>query len=128
VAFGQSLSGTARTVCVLKANDGIPDWSKIEELIAEWQPTALVIGLPYNLDGSDSELLIRATKFAQRLHGRFGLPVYGMDERLSSHAAIEQIIEENESHAKTKHIDDVAAQIILQNWLQELSQQQKKVE
>jgi len=77
VAFGQSISGTARPVCVLKANDGIPDWEQVGSVIAEWSPDVLVIGLPYNLDGTESELLKRAVKFGNRLNGRFHKPCYG---------------------------------------------------
>lgn len=122
VAYGQSVSGTAKAVCVLKARDGIPDWDEIAALIEEWNPAVFVVGLPYNLDGSDSELLVRAIKFANRLNGRFNKPSFGMDERLSSKAAIEQIVEENDGqmHHKKTAIDDVAAQIILENWFNEL--------
>ncbi len=125
VAYGQSVSGTAQAVCVLKAKDGIPNWDEIQTLIDEWKPTAFVVGLPYNLDGSDSELLKRAIKFANRLNGRFNKPCYGMDERLSSKAAIEQIVEESDGTLRHKKsaIDDVAAQIILQNWFNELGRE-----
>ncbi|MCH1600719.1 MAG: Holliday junction resolvase RuvX [Pseudomonadales bacterium] len=119
VAFGQSISGTARPVCVLKANDGIPDWEQVGSVIAEWSPDVLVVGLPYNLDGTESELLKRAVKFGNRLNGRFHKPCYGMDERLSSRAAIEQVMEETGSMNKKSGIDDIAAQIILENWFSE---------
>jgi putative Holliday junction resolvase len=119
VAFGQSISGTARPVCVLRANDGIPDWEQVGSVIAEWSPDVLVIGLPYNLDGTESELLKRAVKFGNRLNGRFHKPCYGMDERLSSRAAIEQVMEESGSMTKKSGIDDIAAQIILENWFSE---------
>lgn len=124
VAYGQSVSGTAQAVCVLKAKDGNPEWNEIQALIEEWKPSAFVVGLPYNLDGTDSDLLPRAIKFANRLNGRFNKPCYGMDERLSSKAAIEQIVEENEAGFKRKSaaIDDIAAQIILENWFNELQQ------
>lgn len=95
VAFGQSLTGTAQPICVLRARDGIPDWAEIESLIAEWRPNLFVVGLPYNLDGSESDLMVRAVKFANRLNGRFNKPSYGMDERLSSVEAAEQVLEEN---------------------------------
>jgi len=121
VAFGQSLTGTAQPVCVLKARDGIPDWAEIESLIAEWRPNLFVVGLPYNLDGSESDLMVRAVKFANRLNGRFNKPSYGMDERLSSVEAAEQILEENRGSKKRAAIDDIAAQIILQNWFSELA-------
>ena len=121
MAFGQSLTGTAQPVCVLRARDGIPDWAEIESLIAEWKPNLFVVGLPYNLDGSESDLMVRAVKFANRLNGRFNKPSYGMDERLSSVEAAEQILEENRGSKKRAAIDDIAAQIILQNWFSELA-------
>ncbi|MBL6745438.1 MAG: Holliday junction resolvase RuvX [Pseudomonadales bacterium] len=127
VAFGQSISGTARPVCVLKANDGIPDWEQVGSVIAEWSPDVLVIGLPYNLDGTESELLRRAVKFGNRLNGRFHKPCYGMDERLSSRAAIEQVMEESGSMTKKSGIDDIAAQIILENWFSEFKRQVENI-
>lgn len=121
VAFGQSLTGTAQPICLLRARDGIPDWAEIESLIAEWRPNLFVVGLPYNLDGSESDLMVRAVKFANRLNGRFNKPSYGMDERLSSVEAAEQVLEENWGSKKRAAIDDIAAQIILQNWFSELA-------
>ena len=123
VAFGQSLSGTAEAVCILKARDGIPDWDQIAQLIEEWQPDLFVVGMPYNLDGSASALLTRAVKFANRLNGRFQKPSYGMDERLSSREAIEQVLEETGSKSKKHGIDDIAARIILETWFNELAHQ-----
>lgn len=120
VAVGQSISGSAQPLTVLRARDGIPDWAQIAALIEQWQPGALVVGLPYNMDGSESELLLRAVKFGKRLHGRFGQPVFGVDERLSSRAAIEQVIEQ-QGPGKTTAIDHIAAQIILENWFAELA-------
>lgn len=122
VAYGQTVSGSARPVAVLKARDGIPDWDEVASLLAQWQPQVCVVGMPYMLDGSDSELLKRAEKFARRLHGRFGLPIYGMDERLSSHAARESRLA-LKSRPRSEVIDDVAAQIILEDWLRELARQ-----
>ena len=121
VAYGQSLTGTAQRVCVLKAKDGIPDWGQIEALISEWKPNLFVVGIPYNLDGSESELMARAIKFANRLNGRFHKPSYGMDERLSSVEAAEQVFEENRGAKKRASIDDIAARIILENWFSGLA-------
>ena len=125
VAYGQSLTGTAQRVCVLKAKDGIPDWGQIEALISEWKPNFFVVGIPYNLDGSESELMARAIKFANRLNGRFHKPSYGMDERLSSVEAAEQVFEENRGAKKRASIDDIAARIILENWFSELAATKK---
>ena len=125
VAYGQSLTGTAQRVCVLKAKDGIPDWGQIEALISEWKPNFFVVGIPYNLDGSESELMVRSIKFANRLNGRFHKPSYGMDERLSSVEAAEQVFEENRGAKKRASIDDIAARIILENWFSELAATKK---
>ncbi len=125
VAFGQSLTGTASPVCVLKARDGIPDWDQIADLIAEWKPDIFVVGIPYNLDGSESELMVRAVKFANRLNGRFHKPSYGMDERLSSAEAAD-IARGDEMGRKQKAVkDDIAAQIILENWFSEYAASKK---
>lgn len=121
VACGQSLTGTAQTITVLAARDGIPDWDEVEALIEEWQPDLLVVGMPFNLDGSVSNLLTRAIKFGNRLNGRFHKPVYGMDERLSSRAAIEQLTSASKRQKKRAAVDAIAAQIILENWFAELS-------
>ena len=124
VAYGQSLTGTAQPICVLKARDGIPNWDEIEALISEWRPSLFVVGVPYNLDGSESELMVRAVKFANRLNGRFHKPSYGMDERLSSAAAEEQVLEGSHGTKKRAAIDDIAAQIILENWFSEYAARQ----
>ena len=132
VAFGQTLTGTAQAIAVLRARDGVPDWEEVGTLIERWKPDVFVVGLPYNLDGSDSPLLLRANKFAHRLNGRFHRPSYGFDERLSSIEAAERILEHGDSQGgqrlsskrgrgKATAIDDVAAQIILENWLGEFA-------
>ena len=72
VAIGQELTGTAQPLRSLKANDGIPNWDEIEKLLKEWQPDLLIVGLPLNMDGTDQEITLRARKFGNRLHGRFG--------------------------------------------------------
>lgn len=120
VAYGQSISGTARPLAILPARDGIPDWQQIQQLMNTWQPDLLVVGLPYNMDGSDSDLLLRATKFGNRLHGRFHLPCYGIDERLSSKAA------EELAGSRGEPLDSIAAQLILESWFAELRQRSRE--
>lgn len=113
VAVGQRVSGTARALTTLNARDGQPDWPQVERLIATWQPDALVVGLPLQLDGTRSEVTAAAERFARRLHGRFHLPVHLQDERLSSYAA-EQA---DTGRRKSDSLDARAARIILQDWL-----------
>ncbi len=119
IAIGQSISSTAEPLTIIRAKDGIPNWSKITGLIESWRPNYFVVGLPYNLDGSDSKLLQRVLKFAQRLNGRFNIPTFGVDERLSSKAAAEKLKAGNPKNCIRKEIDDVAAQIILETWFSE---------
>jgi putative Holliday junction resolvase len=114
VAVGQSITGTATALCTVNARNEQPDWARILELIDDWHPDALVVGLPQHADGSDSEITRTARKFAQQLEGRSRLPVHLMDERLSSHAA-RQLQDKAGSKAG---IDAIAAMIILQNWLE----------
>ncbi|MED5411794.1 MAG: Holliday junction resolvase RuvX [Pseudomonadota bacterium] len=121
VAFGQSVSATTKAITVLKAKDGIPDWEEVGKLLQEWKPDCCVVGLPYNLDGSENELLSRAIKFANRINGRFNIKCYGMDERLSTKAAIEQVMEDEHASKNKITIDDIAAQIILENWFNEFN-------
>lgn len=117
VAVGQRITGTASALTTLTARDGQPDWSEIEKLIATWQPDALVVGLPLALDGSHSDTTRAAERFARRLHGRFQLPAYMHDERLSSHAAEHWTDQGSDKAAPRDTLDKVAAQIILQDWL-----------
>ncbi|MXZ32274.1 MAG: Holliday junction resolvase RuvX [Gammaproteobacteria bacterium] len=121
VAFGQSVTGTASAVTVLKAQDGQPRWNEMAQLVEQWKPDVFLVGLPYNIDGTVSELLGRAEKFARRLQERFDKPCYGMDERLSSREAIERLVEANTvKTVKKTAIDHIAAQIILENWFNEI--------
>ncbi len=123
VATGNTLLHTTQALCILAAKDGAPVWREVEQLIEEWQPSVLIVGNPLNMDDSDGALSARAHKFAQRLHGRFGLPVAMMDERLSSRAAQERREEAGLSvRDKEKPLDHEVAQLILQTWLEERAQ------
>ncbi len=114
VAVGQGITGTASALCTISAVHDAPDWVRITTLINEWQPEALVVGLPRHADGSDSESTRAARTFAQQLDARYRLPVFTMDERLSSHAAA---LLHRDSRTASAGLDAVAARIILQDWL-----------
>lgn len=120
IAVGNTVLGTTQALGILKANDGSPDWSAVSSIILEWQPQLLVVGSPINMDGTESALSARADKFARRLHGRFGMEVTLMDERLSSFEA-KQVAREagHKGDYKARPIDGVAAELILKSWLSE---------
>lgn len=118
VAVGQSLTGTAAPLEPVAARDGIPDWQIFDQLITEWQPTALVVGIPLNMDATISDMARRARKFANRLKERSKLPCYLMDERLTSDEAKRISVSRGGSHNfKQNSVDGIAAQLILEDWL-----------
>ena len=116
IAVGQSITHTASPLPALKAHDGIPNWDQIAALISEWQPQQLLVGLPLNMDGSESEMSARAKKFANRLQGRFGLPVELWDERLSSFEARGEMLARGMTNFKDGKVDSLSACLILEGW------------
>ena len=113
VAVGQQVTQSATALTTVIARDGKPDWQAITRLIEEWKPDALVVGIPYHMDGSAQDMTQAARRFCRQLEGRYRLPVYEADERLSSY-----IVESSQSG--TGHeLDPLAAQVILQDWLQQ---------
>lgn len=90
----------------------------IAQLIQEWQPQFLLVGLPFYMDGKEHEISRLSRRFARRLAGRFSIPVYMWDERLSSAAASESLREIGiNTKAQKEIIDQVAAGHILQHYL-----------
>ncbi|MBP6723731.1 MAG: Holliday junction resolvase RuvX [Halioglobus sp.] len=121
VAVGNTLLGSTQPLAILRAREGIPDWQALEQVVREWQPDLLLVGDPLNMDGSDSELCERARKFARRLHGRLGLPVTMVDERLTSFEAKQVSREQgHRGDYKRRPIDSQAAELVLQSWLNDL--------
>lgn len=120
VAIGQQITGTARPLNAIKAQDGTPDWSVIERLLKEWQPDAVIIGLPLNMDGSEQPLTARARKFANKIHGRFGVTIALHDERLSTVEARAGLFEHGGFRALNKgSVDSASAVIILESYFEQ---------
>lgn len=119
VAVGQTLTGTASALVTLHSRGTKPDWDGIDKLISEWQPDALVVGVPVHMDGTEQEMTAAARKFGRQLKARYNLPVYEADERLSS-AEAEQNLGSSLDKAA---IDREAARLILQGWLNEQGMQ-----
>ena len=121
VAHGQTLTATAEGIGIIKASDGVPSWDDIQAVLNEWKPNLLLVGLPLNMDGSESELSRLARKFARRLQGRFNLEVLMVDERLTSQDAKASLrhMDYNPEGGKidlTK-VDHLAAALIVKSWL-----------
>lgn len=116
IAVGQTVTRTAAPLAAISARDGIPDWETLRALIAEWKPDHLLVGLPLNMDGSESAMSARARKFANRLNGRFNLPVIVWDERLSSFEARGELLARGERNFKNAGVDSLSAKLILESW------------
>jgi putative Holliday junction resolvase len=119
VAIGQTITSSANSHAPLKAKDGVPNWAQIEKLISEWKPDLVLVGLPLNMDDTESELSARARKFANRIHGRFGIKIEMVDERLTSFEAKGEVISRGGSRDyKNNPVDSIAARLILESWFE----------
>lgn len=136
IATGQTITATASPLTTLFNEAGQVNWIKLDEIIKQWKPACLVVGLPLNMDGSEQATTVAARKFGQQLQKHYCLPVNFMDERLSSREASfilgydgitspKRTFRYNNSPGKKvkknkrngSDIDSVAAQLILQSWL-----------
>lgn len=118
-AVGQSITGTAQGLPAFKAQNGIPNWEAIAKTLNEWKPNLLVVGLPLNMDGTEQPLTQRVKKFANRLNGRFDLPVILQDERLTTVEARAEIFSRGGYKAlKKDKIDSISACLILESWFE----------
>ncbi len=134
VAVGQRLTGTARGLTTLKSPNKKINWMAIKDLIAQWHPVALIIGLPLTMEGAEQEATEAVKLFSRQLSKHCNLPIHFMDERLTSREASHLLgyegitspqryskpgkkIKKNKQQGHD--IDQLAAQLILQSWLNE---------
>ena len=118
LATGQTITCSATPCKTIEQIDGNPDWPAIAHEIKQWRPQALIVGMPYHIDGSENKMTAAARQFCYELEKRFKLPVIEINEALSSQQA-EEILKENmkiNQHNK-QEIDKMAAAIIVQRWL-----------
>ncbi len=114
VAVGQTITGSATPLTTLRSHRDRPDWERIERLVREWRPSAAVVGLPFNMDDTETEIAPRARRFARQLEGRFGLEVHLIDERLTSIEARRRL---GKGATSREVVDAMAAKLILETWL-----------
>ncbi len=120
IAVGTLELGLAHPLETISSEITNVRFARIAELISQWQPVALIVGMPQYDDGVPHEFAPTCLRFANRLHGRFGLPVFWVDERYSSVAASSALNEQGVRGRKQKIIlDQVAAQQILQQYFDE---------
>ena len=122
VAAGETMLKVAHPLTTINAEENEVKFTKIANIIQEWRPVLLIVGLPMHMDGESHLLTQLAKKFAQRLEGRFNLPVMMLDERLSSAEASQNLSQTGIKGIKQKvMLDAVAAQSILQSYFDSLS-------
>jgi putative Holliday junction resolvase len=107
VAMGNTMIGQASPLAIIDAPDNATRFAAIGALLAQWTPARLVVGLPLHPDGNEHEMTARSRRFANQLHGRYGLPVELVDERYSSAVLTAK---------RGERIDDRAAAVILQQY------------
>lgn len=122
VAIGNTVTGIATPHATIQSKNDKPNWEKITQLLQEWRPEQLVVGVPYYLDGKSSNMTEAALRFARQIEGRYHLPVATIDEQLSSREA-EQRLKQSRQQGRNKKItktdiDKLAAAIILESWFQ----------
>jgi putative Holliday junction resolvase len=122
VATGSCITGAASPLDTIRAKAGEPDWRQLDKIIREWQPDVIVLGLPYNSDGSDSEMTEIVRNFGATLIPRFEIPIEFVDERYTSAEAETLLKEDRRLGVRTKKlkkedIDAKAAQLIAESWM-----------
>lgn len=124
VAIGQTVTKTARPLQTLAANDGVPNWQTLATLIKAWCPDTLIVGIPLNMNGTEQPLTQKARDFCKQLTEKSGLPVYQVDERLTTKAARELLFAEGGFKAlQGGQVDQVAAKLILEHWLNSVGEE-----
>lgn len=120
IAVGQVITKTATPIATLVAQDGAPQWSQIQNIIDEWQPDLLLVGMPVHMDGSEHDITKAAKRFGNRLHGRFNIQVDWVDERLTSYEAEKQITDlKKASHNDKLSVDSLSAKLIVEQWFEQ---------
>ncbi len=119
IAVGQELTGAARPLATLTVREQRIDWCAIAQLITDWQPDLLIVGVPRQADGSANAITEAALRFGRQLQGRYRLPVETTDERLSSRAAenLLQASPRSQTGRRGPSLDAVAAAVIVETWL-----------
>jgi putative holliday junction resolvase len=120
IASGDTLTRTARPLKTFDCSKEMP-WAAIAKLVAEYRPRQLVIGVPYNMDGTPTLLTNAARAFAHELSARFEIPACLMDERLSSREAESELRDARANGLKRRRlthgdVDMTAAKIVLERW------------
>ncbi len=121
VAVGNNISKTARALITIDSSSNNQKFEAIQKIIEEWQPISIVVGVPFNVDGSEHKVTNLSKKFAKQLEQKYSLPTHLIDERYTSIEANHEIKDKKIDLKKKKLlIDQIAAKIILQSYLDQI--------
>ncbi len=117
MAVGQSLIESANPLALFPMKDGIPNWDELLKIVKQYQPTLFLVGLPLNMDDSESELSTRARKFARRLRHQTNIETLMVDERLTTREARHEL-DHYQAQGRGKKIsaDSIAAALFIESW------------
>ena len=117
MAVGSSIIESATPLALFPMKDGIPNWDELLKIIKQHQPNLFLVGLPLNMDDSESELSTRARKFARRLRHQTNIETLMVDERLTTREAREELgFYQEQGRAKKLSADSFAAALLIQSW------------
>lgn len=120
VAVGQTITNTAHALTILNADHGVPNWDEIKKLIDEWGADAVVVGLPLTMNKTEQPITQQARAFGSQLQSHFDLPLYFVDERLTTIAARDEMHTTIKGKARFGAADGVSAKLIVESWLSNL--------
>ena len=117
MAVGQSLIESANPLPLFPMKAGIPVWDDLLKIVKQYQPTLFLVGLPLNMDDSESELSARARKFARRLRHQTNIETLMVDERLTTREARDELDHyQAQGRAKKLSADSIAAALFIESW------------
>ena len=117
MSVGQSLIASANPLPLFHMKDGIPNWDELLKIVKSHQPNLFLVGLPLNMDDSESELSTRARKFARRLRHQTNIETWMVDERLTTREARDELDHyQAQGRGKKLSADSIAAALLIESW------------
>ncbi|KAF1023295.1 MAG: putative pre-16S rRNA nuclease [Acinetobacter bereziniae] len=117
MAVGSSLIESATPLALFPMKDGIPNWDELLKIVKQHQPNLFLVGLPLNMDDSESELSTRARKFARRIRHQTNIETLMVDERLTTREARDELEHyQAQGRAKKLAADSIAAALLIESW------------
>ena len=117
MAVGQSMIESANPLALFPMKDGIPHWDELLKIVKQYQPTLFLVGLPLNMDDTESELSARSRKFARRLRHQTNIETLMVDERLTTREARDELDHyQAQGRGKKLAADSIAAALFIESW------------